>query len=348
MNAETLAGVTVTIAGDILHSRVARSNMLLLPRLGAQVLLCGPKELLPEMAAQAGPGIAIERDFEAAMRQSQAIMMLRIQAERLAGLQLDLDEYKASYQLTGQRLAALAPTAIVMHPGPIIRGMEITAGVADGVQSTILEQVHQRRGDPHGGDGAGAARRQAGRPRMTALVIRGGHLIDPAAGVDAVKDILLKDGRVAEIAAPGKLKLADGAESLDATGLTVAPGLIDIHVHLREPGQGYKETIATGTAAAAAGGFTAVAAMPNTIPVNDSPEITRWMQAPERGAVGPRLSHRRGYAGFEGRNAQRLCGPQVRGRGGHYRRRPSHSERQRDARGAGRGGARGPGRHPAR
>jgi dihydroorotase len=119
---------------------------------------------------------------------------------------------------------------------------------------------------------------------MTAMVIRGGHLIDPAAGVDGLKDILLKDGRVAEIAAPGKLKQANGAEGLDATGLTVAPGLVDIHVHLREPGQGYKETIATGTAAAAAGGFTSVAAMPNTRPVNDSPEITRWMQAPERGA----------------------------------------------------------------
>jgi dihydroorotase len=119
---------------------------------------------------------------------------------------------------------------------------------------------------------------------MTALVIRGGHLIDPASGVDGLKDILLKDGRVAEIAAPGKLKSANGAEVLDATGLTVAPGLVDIHVHLREPGQGYKETIATGTAAAAAGGFTSVAAMPNTRPVNDSPEITRWMQAPERGA----------------------------------------------------------------
>jgi len=120
---------------------------------------------------------------------------------------------------------------------------------------------------------------------MTALVIRGGHLIDPAAGVDALKDILLKDGRVAEIAGPGKLKLANGADVLDATGLTVAPGLIDMHVHLREPGRGYKETIATGTAAAAAGGFTAVAAMPNTIPVNDSPETTRWMLAPERGAA---------------------------------------------------------------
>jgi aspartate carbamoyltransferase catalytic subunit len=141
VTSETLAGVTVSIVGDILHSRVARSNMLLLPRLGARVLLCGPKELLPELAAQAGPGIAIERDFEAALRQSQAVMMLRIQAERLAGLQLDLDEYKANYQLTGLRLAAHAPAAIVMHPGPIIRGLEVTAGVADGPQSVILEQV---------------------------------------------------------------------------------------------------------------------------------------------------------------------------------------------------------------
>jgi len=120
---------------------------------------------------------------------------------------------------------------------------------------------------------------------MTAIAIRGGHLIDPGAGVDGLKDVLLKDGRVAEIAAPGKLKQANGAQVLDAAGLVVAPGLVDIHVHLREPGQGYKETIATGTAAAAAGGFTSVAAMPNTIPVNDSAEITRWMQAPERGAA---------------------------------------------------------------
>ncbi|MFZ1937837.1 MAG: aspartate carbamoyltransferase catalytic subunit [Terracidiphilus sp.] len=138
---QTLSGVTVTIVGDILHSRVARSNMLLLPRLGTRVVLCGPKELLPEQAAGAGPGIEIERDFDAALRQSQVVMMLRIQAERLAGLQLDLDEYKASYQLTGQRLAAHAPYAVVLHPGPIIRGMEITAGVADGPQSAILEQV---------------------------------------------------------------------------------------------------------------------------------------------------------------------------------------------------------------
>jgi aspartate carbamoyltransferase catalytic subunit len=138
---ETLAGVTLAIVGDILHSRVARSNMMLLPRLGARVLLCGPKELLPETAAGTGPGIAVERDFESALRQSTAVMMLRIQAERLAGLQLDIDDYKASYQLTGERLRDHAPSALVMHPGPIIRGLELTAGVADGPQSVIVEQV---------------------------------------------------------------------------------------------------------------------------------------------------------------------------------------------------------------
>jgi dihydroorotase len=119
---------------------------------------------------------------------------------------------------------------------------------------------------------------------MTAIAILNGRLVDPAAGVDGPKDILLVDGRVADIAGTGKLKKINGAQILDATGMVVAPGLIDLHVHLREPGQGYKETIATGTACAAAGGFTSVAAMPNTVPVNDSPEVTRWMQQPERGA----------------------------------------------------------------
>ena len=119
---------------------------------------------------------------------------------------------------------------------------------------------------------------------MNPILIRGGRLIDPAAGVDAPRDLLLVDGKVAAIDATGKIKSAD-AEVIDAKGLVAAPGLVDVHVHLREPGQGYKETIATGTAAAAAGGFTTVCAMPNTIPVNDSAETTRWMQSAERGAV---------------------------------------------------------------
>jgi aspartate carbamoyltransferase catalytic subunit len=119
---ETLAGVTVTIVGDILHSRVARSNMLLLPRLGAHVLLCGPRELLPELATQSGPGIAIERNFEAALRQSEAVMMLRIQAERLAGLQLELEEYKANYQLTGHAWRVRHPRPLSSTQGPSFAG----------------------------------------------------------------------------------------------------------------------------------------------------------------------------------------------------------------------------------
>ena len=120
---------------------------------------------------------------------------------------------------------------------------------------------------------------------MRDLLLVNGHLIDPVAGIDAPRDLLLRDGRVAAVESPGGLRDVADAERFDAAGLVVAPGLIDLHVHLREPGQTYKETIATGTAAAAAGGFTTVVAMPNTVPVNDSVATTLWMQEAARGAV---------------------------------------------------------------
>ena len=113
--------------------------------------------------------------------------------------------------------------------------------------------------------------------------IKGGHLIDPTSKTDGPRDLLIENGRVVAVDTKLNANPRD-VQVIDATGLVVTPGLVDIHVHLREPGQSYKETIASGTAAAAAGGFTSVAAMPNTIPVNDSVEITRWMQAPERDA----------------------------------------------------------------
>jgi len=116
------------------------------------------------------------------------------------------------------------------------------------------------------------------------LLIKGGHLIDPAQRIDASMDLLLRNGRVDEIAPPHKIR-AGAHETFDARGLIVAPGFIDLHVHLREPGQGYKETIASGTAAAAAGGFTSVCSMPNTTPVIDSAEWIAWLRQPERGAV---------------------------------------------------------------
>jgi dihydroorotase len=122
------------------------------------------------------------------------------------------------------------------------------------------------------------------RNKPASLLIRGGHVIDPANKIDAPMDVLLRDGVVAEVAPPNKIK-GGAEEKFDARGLVVAPGLIDLHVHLREPGQSYKETIASGTAAAAVGGFTSVCCMPNTTPVIDSQEWVNWVLRPERGAV---------------------------------------------------------------
>ncbi|HEY6374511.1 MAG TPA: dihydroorotase [Edaphobacter sp.] len=120
---------------------------------------------------------------------------------------------------------------------------------------------------------------------MSDLLILNGHLVDPASSVNAARDLLLRDGRVAAVETPGGLNGVQATETIDATGMVVAPGLVDVHVHLREPGQTYKETIASGTAAAAAGGFTAVVAMPNTVPVNDSVAGLEWMLDAARGSV---------------------------------------------------------------
>jgi len=109
------------------------------------------------------------------------------------------------------------------------------------------------------------------------LLIKNGRVLDPASKTDAVRDILLDGETIAEIAAPGKISRANGAEVFDAAGFIVAPGFIDMHVHLREPGQENSETIETGTKAAARGGFTAVCCMPNTRPVNDNASITRFI-----------------------------------------------------------------------
>jgi len=116
------------------------------------------------------------------------------------------------------------------------------------------------------------------------ILLKGGRLVDPAQRIDARRDVLLEDGRVAAVGA--KLSRR-GAQVIDADGLVVCPGFIDLHVHLREPGREDKETIATGTRAAAAGGFTAVCAMPNTSPVNDNSGITRFIldKARSGGAV---------------------------------------------------------------
>lgn len=119
---------------------------------------------------------------------------------------------------------------------------------------------------------------------MSRLLLKGGRVVDPAQGVDETSDLLIEDGLVAGRGADLE---ADGTEIVDATGLIVAPGFVDMHVHLREPGQEYKEDVRSGTAAAAAGGFTGVACMPNTDPVNDNRSVTELIieRADEYGAV---------------------------------------------------------------
>ncbi len=139
---KNLKGLKVTMVGDIQHSRVARSNIHLLSKFGAQVVLCGPPELLPETALTLASNLKIVRHMDEAVRKSDVVMMLRVQKERLAGLKLDSEKYHIQYQLTLDRLKLAKSDAIVMHPGPMVRGMEIQTEVADSPQAVIEEQVH--------------------------------------------------------------------------------------------------------------------------------------------------------------------------------------------------------------
>ena len=135
-----LAGLKVAIVGDILHSRVVRSNVLLLAKMGAEVVVCGPPTLLPPGIE--GLGAKATWRMEEAIEGADVVMMLRIQLERMRGGYFPtLREYAAFYGLTVERLARAAKDAIVMHPGPINRGVEIMGDVADGAASVILDQV---------------------------------------------------------------------------------------------------------------------------------------------------------------------------------------------------------------
>ena len=145
-NKKSFKGLQVAIVGDILHSRVARSSCHLLSKFGVKIVLCGPQELVPEIAATLTSGIRVTRHIEDALRGTDVVMLLRVQKERLSGLKIDLPEYIARYQMTPGRLKMAKKDAIVMHPGPIIRGLELTSDIADGAQSRILEEV--RNGVP--------------------------------------------------------------------------------------------------------------------------------------------------------------------------------------------------------
>ena len=135
-----LEGLRVAIVGDVLHSRVARSNVLLLATLGAKVTLVAPPTLLP-VGVEAWPA-DVSYDLDAVLPTADVVMMLRVQAERMAAAYFPtVREYSRRYGLDADRMARLSSEAIVMHPGPMVRGVEIASEVADSLRSTIVEQV---------------------------------------------------------------------------------------------------------------------------------------------------------------------------------------------------------------
>jgi aspartate carbamoyltransferase catalytic subunit len=139
---KSLCGLEVVIVGDIYHSRVARSAIHLLSKFKAKITLCGPPELLPDLATSLAPGLHIARTVEDAVPGADVVMVLRVQKERLAGMNISLEDYITKYQMTLPRLKLAKRDAILMHPGPIIRGLELTWEVADCPQSVIVEEVH--------------------------------------------------------------------------------------------------------------------------------------------------------------------------------------------------------------
>ena len=139
---KSFKGLQVTIIGDIFHSRVARSTCHLLTKFGVKITMCGPPEFVPDVAATLAPGLRVTRHIEDALRGTDVVMLLRVQKERLAGQKISLEEYIATLSDDAARLKLAKRDAIVMHPGPIIRGLELTAEIADGPQSAIVDEVH--------------------------------------------------------------------------------------------------------------------------------------------------------------------------------------------------------------
>ena len=331
-----LEGLRVTIVGDVLHSRVARSNVLLLHTLGAEVTLVAPPTLLP-VGVDAWPA-QVSYDLDAVLPKSDVVMMLRVQRERM-GAALLPERARVRPPLRPRRpprRRRCRTTRSSCTPGPMVRGMEIAPEVADGVRSTIVEQVAN-----------GVSVRMAvlylllggAEPAIGQRACVTSH--DLAAGTSAPtaraspSTCALVDGRIAEI---GAGLSAGDSRAYDAAGGVLLPGLVDLHTHLREPGREDAETVETGTLAAALGGFTAVHAMANTDPVADTAGVVEqvWRLGREAGhcdvapvgAVTVGLRRRAdGRARHDGR--------QRRPRAGLLRRRQVRQRRQPHAPGAG-------------
>ena len=297
----SLEGLNIWIVGDVMHSRVARSNILAFTKMGAKVTVCGPPTLIPRGMELLGCDVAYTLDD---LPSADVVYALRMQNERMTDSFVpSLREYAAQYQINGRRLSA---RQVLMHPGPVNRGVELAAEVIDSPQAVIGQQVEAGvvvrmavlyellagRSAPQPALKSAHWRALTGRPsrpwRIGARSARppsdaarrrpdqGRPRARPARG----------DRRAPRRARPQAARSPSSAQDLEADGLEVIdgegkhlfPGFVDPHVHLRTPGQEHKEDLETGTRSAAAGGFVAVVAMPNTNPTVDSAPILRSLR----------------------------------------------------------------------
>ena len=201
-----LEGLNVTILGDILHSRVARSNIHLLSRFGARITLCGPAMWIPKELECLAPNIRRVSRIEEAVEDADVVMVLRVQSERINEPPISMDDYILRYQLTPERLRVAKPDAIVLHPGPIIRGLEIDPAVADGPQSCILEQVTNGLAVRmallfHLVSGAPPDAPHPAKENLGMILITGGRILDPASGTDAISRCSDRRRRISRVSA---------------------------------------------------------------------------------------------------------------------------------------------------
>ena len=280
-----LEGLHVAIVGDVLHSRVARSNIQALTLMGAHVTLVGPPPLIPRGIEAMGCESRTTSARSPPPTSSTSCACSASGCRRARTTCPRLREYTARWGVTPERLR---PGQKVMHPGPMNRGVEIDPRVADAADALIETQV---RAGPRRADG-GALRPAHARPGLGAIAASRWRWRDAVrARTSPTDDLVVRGARVARPGRGNRRGAATSASTparspqlgteldanehrvVDGAGLLLAPAFVDPHVHLRTPGREDEETIASGTAAAAAGGYCAILAMPNTDPVIDSAAV---------------------------------------------------------------------------
>ena len=242
-----------------------------------------------DAAAADSFGVEVFTDMREGLAGADIVMMLRMQRERMQGAFVpSTREYYHFFGLDEEKLARAKPDAMVMHPGPINRGVEIASTVADGARSVIQRAGRDGRRGPHGGArgarppsaepvGARAMTPERAAPHQPTVFINA-RLIDPASGRDEPGGLLVRDGQIADFGRQLRRNAPDGAEVVDCRAHVLCPGLIDMQVFIGEPGYEHRETLRTAGEAAAAGGVTTIVVMPDTNPVIDQVALVDFIQ----------------------------------------------------------------------